>query len=555
MDRGYLHPFQDGRQYLYGVGERPRTLLELAMCQLSAHIRSTKNWWKEYGDHQFRTRWAEEAAERSWTVRSPSGSTLVTLSRRQINYVLDELDGYAALRDEMHGCEVSSIDRIWHSDSLLDSETLSSLDTGLQCLPGRPNDDSVSVDLVDPFFHCLVYNRTQVYDSFAPESFSLQTRPINTPPSFDYACSSRFACIPTAFSVSRSDGSLEAKVLSYINNIDPSNTSLYHHIEHVVSRCVTLFEYVLTDLHRNNPLCQRITGSYRYTEWNEPEEPEFSDDDDGWLAYEREVRQWTLHRPIQPPDVPEQGYPRDLHTRHFKVTLDGRVLRLIVRVTDIRVAPGGPVYTGTPWHVEGMRNENIVACTMLCTSMTNLVPPSLEFRMAITAPRMEAGDVGAAIRTWGLDHFSARNQYLGHIPLSPGSAVAFPNLYQHRLTATHLRDPNHEGSMTFLGLYLMDPELDAYDGKRDSGWETLSPSSDTVPPQQKEWMRRAVEDSIDVRLPFEIVERIVEEVEGVMTAEEAAAYAKEMREERERFWTLHDEYRFCLPFDIWEVES
>ncbi|KAI0964096.1 hypothetical protein AcW1_000997 [Taiwanofungus camphoratus] len=394
----------------------------------------------------------------------------------------------------------------------------------------------------------MVYGRTMAYDyAYTPPVL----RPVHCPSSTAYTVSSRFVCIPTSFSISTSAvGVPQAEALSYINNIDPSATSLYERIETVVSRFVPLFEHVLTDLHRNNPLRQRISGAYSYTDCHgEPDTPEHSDDEDERLTYERELRDWAFNRPINLPDVMQEGYTGDLEKRHFTVSLMETTIKVIVRVTEIRIQPGGPDYAGTPWHVEGMRNEHIVACAMYCTEMINLIPASIEFRMSVTAPHhFIPGDTGATIRTWGLDHLSPCNQHLGSVPMSPGLGVAFPNIYQHRLTSTCLENPHSEGSMTILGLYLMDPDL--ADGSSGSGWD-LTPSTESVPPQQKEWIKRAVEESIDIRLPVEIVEQIINNVEGVMSEQEAEAFAREMREERELFWQAHDTYRFCLPFDVW----
>lgn len=101
--------------------------------------------------------------------------------------------------------------------------------------------------------------------------------------------------------------------------------------------------------------------------------------------------------------------------------------------------------------------------------------------------------------------------------------------------------------MTVLAFYLVDPDLS--DG---SDFEILTTSS--VPPQQKHWMRRALEESLDLRIPNEVVERIMEFVVGVMSEEEAQTVEEAMRREREWFRISHDRYWFNLPFDVWSGE-
>ncbi|OBZ68456.1 hypothetical protein A0H81_11485 [Grifola frondosa] len=377
----------------------------------------------------------------------------------EAEFVLDELAGYAALRDEPNGCEVSCVDRIWEAKTLLDSKTLSLLNSELQQLRDHQLDgvsriSDTSTDIIDPFMHCLVYRRTLAYGSGSGQDLRSEHPPAGILHD-EYTLSRRFVCLATPFRVSPETDCVQLKALSYINNVDPSHTAL-----------------------------------------------------NGYL--------------------------------------------ISASATDIKVLPGGPEYRGTPWRIEGMRNEHIVACAMFCASMVNLTPPCLEFRMSITSPRgIAPGDPGATLRTWGLVHHSPCNQRLGGVTLRPGIAVAYPNIYQHRVTSASLEDPAFEGSMTIISLFLVDPELDQ--DSMDATALSSTPSTERVPPQQKEWMRRAVEESIDIRIPVEIVEHIIEMVEGLMTDEEARMYAKEMRAEREQFWKLHDERRFCLPFDIWRV--
>ena len=92
--------------------------------------------------------------------------------------------------------------------------------------------------------------------------------------------------------------------------------------------------------------------------------------------------------------------------------------------------------------------------------------PSLEFRMSVSSPRTWLpGDATGTLRTWGLDHLSPCCQPLGSTALCTNRAIAWPNVYQHRLSNARLLDAAHEGRMTLLGLFLVDPDLD--DQQRD----------------------------------------------------------------------------------------
>ena len=160
--------------------------------------------------------------------------------------------------------------------------------------------------------------------------------------------------------------------------------------------------------------------------------------------------------------------------------------------------------------------------------------------MAITSPRgFHAGDAGATERTWALKDGDPCHQYIGSRRIRTGLTICFPNIYQYRQTSLQLLDSSREGHQRVVALYLVDPEIQPVI------------STTRVPPQQKEWTRSAVEQNIDSRLPIELVERIVDEVDGPLTEEDAGIFRQEIMEEREHFWNQNDSYYFCIPFDIW----
>ncbi|THH33338.1 hypothetical protein EUX98_g822 [Antrodiella citrinella] len=526
------------------------------MCSLSAELRSREGWWSDRLDEVVREGWITLHAGRTRTVETPCGFTDVTLSIEQVTYVIDELEGYSKLRDEDHECQVSCFERIWESTALFTTEFLSSLDTELQVVrdADTATSDGTVFDIVDPYTYPVRYNNTLVR---APDGQLHFAVPPVEPPVDGYTVSTHFASLPTSFSISHADGVLTAHSLAYINGIDPSLSALYSYIEHALAKTIPLFEHVLTDLHRDNPLPQRIRGSCKYTVWDEPEEPEHSDDEDGWAKYGREMRTWALQRPIAIPDIPDTGYPGGLEKRRTVVSLRGSTIKVIVKVTDIRLTPEKPQFLAEPWQVAGMRNEHVVACAFHCIACDNIAPPALAFRMPICSPfKFTSGDEGATARTWGLRHGSPGIQSLGQVPLTLGRSVVLPNIYQHALQPTTLIDQEKEGSMTILSFLLVDPDLSNIDGTGTHGadeFEILTTS--TVPPQQKAWIRRAVEESLDVRIPNEIVERIMDHVEGLLTEKEALKVTKEMKVQRKWFRISHARFWFNLPFDVWTGEQ
>ena len=90
-----------------------------------------------------------------------------------------------------------------------------------------------------------------------------------------------------------------------------------------------------------------------------------------------------------------------------------------------------------------------------------------------------------------------------------------------------------------LWFYLIDPEI------------TPIISTSLVAPQQKKWIREALNEYLDARLPHEIVDCIIGHCDWLITDEEAEEERKKYALERERFVKANDSYHFCIPFDVW----
>lgn len=225
---------------------------------------------------------------------------------------------------------MSCFDRIWETSSEIDQLLLASLRGNITSLQQVQQSAGTPELLVNPCMYPVRYNRTL--------SFDLNGELVPTPaPPFseqNYTLSPTYACIPTPFLVPH-DPEHKVLALSYINGIDPWKINLYRDVEELLSLSIPLFEHVLTDLHRSNLICHRIPGTCRYTSWDEPLTPQHSDDEEGWVNYQKEMREWALNRPIQYPDVPRGGYSGGLETRKFTASLRGRTVDVIIKVTNL----------------------------------------------------------------------------------------------------------------------------------------------------------------------------------------------------------------------------
>ncbi|KAF5357430.1 hypothetical protein D9757_013333 [Collybiopsis confluens] len=571
--RGYRHPYIVGTYFLGGVGDNPHTLTDLAMSQFSWYIRSRPNWWELYRNQSIREQWTEGAKGKEWVVPTPSSLAKVCLSERQIAYVLDELSGYALLRDDTCNCQVSCFERIWESDSLFDPSALSLLNEAffkLKSDKSPPSDLESNFPIIDPMLYPLVYNRTLI--SYPP-FHTVHTQP---PPQLTdiYTLSQQYALLPSDVYVSPSGG---AKFLSYINDLNPDTHNAIY----------PLLENALTSLYLYSNMSSPIyTGTILFR--NE------------YLG-RVDIRYGTnlTHRNIRM--MKKSGYAGGLEKRRVRVSLKGKRLQTIVRVEEYRSTPGQPKdFPSTPWHVEGMKNERIIASGFVFTSLENIENCNLQFRMAVSYPRgFNAGDIGATMRTWGLRDGDSCHAYIGSIPIREGLAIVFPNIYQHRFaqfggardTSAQSHQPSqdehpiqpsyletntetassplnsdktlNQGRFTLLSFLLVDPEIPL---------GTVI-STRSVPPQQKSWIRAVLLETLCFnperdsgeeegsdrsrlsiclpRLPVELVDKILDVVDGLVDEEESRGNREVIEEERKNFWRSNDNYHFCIPFDVW----
>ncbi|KAK0215580.1 hypothetical protein IW262DRAFT_1449849 [Armillaria fumosa] len=365
------------------------------MCELSATIRDKPHWWEKYKDPAIRAKWKEEAATQTGSYECRP------LQEDEIDYVLDELEGYAAVRDPETGIEVSCYRRVWQSDSLIESslrESLISSVTPLENVPDaekdwHPRANEQVLDLVHPSLYCIVYGRTLGWNGdglIAPLQCDISTEDSDS--IVDYSVSRHFSWFPTDFLISP-DGK-SAKSLRYINNIHPQNNAALHTvIETLVARFTPLWSRVLVE----------------------------SKED------------YELPLPYEPGAL---GLPETMD-------LTGRKLQVIVKLANIVLTPEKPVYGGGSWH-------------------DNITQSTLSFCASVAAPAKYGQWDGDGTRAvWGLDKNKPLNQIVGKVLTRAGRCIAFPKLYQYCVSPFSLLDRSKPGYRKIVALFLVDPELES----------------------------------------------------------------------------------------------
>ncbi|MFG2576877.1 DUF4246 domain-containing protein [Streptomyces sp. NPDC048481] len=492
-------PFQSSRCTAFAA---PRTLRELQMMQCSSLIRSKPDWFTKMNDADIVARWTREAVSQG-------------LTEAQVRYVVDELRHYASLRDERTGIEVSAVDGVWHSDTLVDDELRSRLRKAVEILEQvpaseqdwHPGSDGQVLDLVHPSLFCLVREVSK-----APER--AWQNPTNQYSKYEF--SEKFQWLPTDVDV---DADGEVAFRSYVNNVHPeTHGELASVLPQLFARLLPLFENVLTDLRHPRPL--RIQADPYGWYDSEPEYPHKASYSDA-EAYAEALSAWeTAHddwwenrRPVvpdaplfTPPAVPDDSSRTDLR---------GRGLQVIVKLATIHLTPEKPEYSGGSWHVEGMLNERIVSTGIYYWDSENITESRLSFRTALDDPEYAQNDDNGLREVYGLENEDALNQVLGSTPTPAGRCLAFPNALQHRVGSFRLADPTRPGHRKILAFFLVDPS------------ETIVSTSD-VPPQQP-WSPTST-----------------------MTLDQAKAYREELMQERKFFVGEHNEQLYEREFSLCE---
>ncbi|MEU5146143.1 DUF4246 domain-containing protein [Streptomyces yangpuensis] len=492
-------PFHASRSIAFAT---PRTLRELEMIECSAHIRAKPGWFEKMNDAGIVAKWTQEAVSQG-------------LTEAQVRYVLAELAHYAALRDERTGIEVSAVDGVWQSDTLVDDKLRSRLREAVRVLEDvpeaeqdwHPGSDGQVLDLVHPSMFCLVKEA-----SGAPEE--AWRNPTDRYSKYEF--SEKFQWLPTDVDVSE-DGDVAFR--SYVNNVHPeTHHELVAVLPDLFGRMLPLWENVLTDLRHPRPL--RIEADpYGWYE-PRPTYPRKSDysDPEAHRAAMREWDEaydaWRENRSPVVPDAPDFTPPGSPEAS-ARVGLRGRRLQVIVKLATIHLTPEKPEYAGGSWHVEGMLNERIVSTGIYYWDSENITDSSLSFRAALDDPDYEQNDDDGLREVYGLENEDSLNQLLGSAPTPAGRCLAFPNILQHRVGSFRLADPTRPGHRKILAFFLVDPS------------ETIVSTSD-VPPQQP-WSETTT-----------------------MTLAQAQEFREQLMQERKFFVDEHNEQLYEREFSLCE---
>ncbi|KAJ2686757.1 hypothetical protein IWW39_003397 [Coemansia spiralis] len=467
------------------------TIYERHLHSVSSTIRARPDWIEVIKDADNCARWAAEAKAKDVT-------------DREFRYALAELKFYASLHSPSSNIRLSAADGVWLSDTLIDAETTKEprdYASVLGSVPDKQKDwhpeiRSRALNLIDPSLYPLVYGHSWLHrkpiaspqaalnlDTLGERPGSLDEwrqalngtgddQPEHYLPVVDemkasYA-SGKFSWLPSEFRV---DDSRAVMIESYINNLHPvRHATLYPIIASIFSKFLPLLEHVLTDLVHPRQLRVELDlyNCYSY------DGPKPERDDQSYYEYLDDLRDWEDSATYVEPE------PKSFS-----------------------------VYGGKGWSIAGLDNKCIIATGIFFYDVVNISQCSLEFREPFNAAHDVSTEMeyAAIIHTYDLDMdfaggFDRTSQELGKVDIKDGLCVVFPNTYQYKMSRIARGIASKPGHCKMLTFYYVDPS------KR-------IPSTEIVPPQQRDWwMEQVLASKPLCNLPLLVVDGIIGRVDS-----------------------------------------
>ncbi|KAF2106544.1 hypothetical protein BDV96DRAFT_507694 [Lophiotrema nucula] len=319
------------------------------------------------------------------------------------------------------------------------------------------------------------------------------------------------------------------KLTSYINNLHPNKyPDVYSTIEKLIQTALPAWDQCLgvaSGYHKKDG-AGRTTSRFPYPDnpddeneenWDPPNAEDVADvtvnweevDSDFNPEYDDETeKKWEfLRKPVNlEASFEEINYAPAPGTRLIERFRDTG-LQVIVKMASIELTPDRPEFPVGGWHIEGQMNEHICGTVLYYLDSENITDSNLSFRMQTSAYLMDDIEVGQDAYHWLEQVYGTELggrsapclQNYGSVETRPGRLLAFPNVFQHRVSSFRLKDPSKPGHRRFIALWLVDPNIRVI-------------STANVPPQQMDWWLDAVlgstpqsRDAAAAALPPELV--------------------------------------------------
>ncbi|OAJ45461.1 hypothetical protein, variant [Batrachochytrium dendrobatidis JEL423] len=490
-----------------------RTLVEMRYIQYLQCILCKPMWWIDITNQHIVEQWRADSLDRNI---SPS---TFNLALEQLGVFVEQLvcNGSDGLGTIVPG----PVELTYILDNGIPDNIYTRLMTNVSDIEHGSNHNTGQMvhNLIDASMYSVVYGQTMIaplsirlkYITMVPCDILLSTRLVSDTPIIEgnpKFISRKFQCLPSEFRVEQ-DGSVT--INSYINNLNPIwHRDMYKCIAKIFKCFVPMFESLFRTM---DPVFKYI-DIRNGTDGYEPP----SQSDRGGMESDTKVI-----RPVYVPTLPEHFEPS--YESAKPVSLRGRNLQVIVKLTNIQLTPSKPKYDEGNWHNEGPINESIVATGLYYYDVENITTPKLDFREAV-----DRFDERASNMYWkdvyGIDLESPHSQYLGSLELPSGRCAVYPNRYQHKEQSFELADPTQPGHCKILTFFVVNP-----------AYRIVSTAH--VAPQQPQWYNSSL-DKTPI-LP-ELWNDATQYIQGVQSPTEAKHYRDELTSDRTRIIRAYNKY-------------
>ncbi|KAJ8323982.1 hypothetical protein O5D80_007203 [Batrachochytrium dendrobatidis] len=492
-----------------------RTLVEMQYIQYLQSILCKPMWWIDITNQHIVEQWRADSLGQNI---SPS---TFNLALEQLEVFVKQL--VCSGSDGLGTIVPGPVELTYILDNGIPDNVYTRLMTNVSDIEHGSNHNTGQMvhNLIDASMYSVVYGQTMIaplsirlkYTTMVPCDILLSTRLVSDTPIIDgnpEFISRKFQCLPSEFRVEQ-DGSVT--INSYINNLNPIwHRDMYKCIAKIFKCFVPMFEGLFRTI---DPVFKYIdirNGTKGY------EPPNQSD----YGGMESDTR---VTRPVYVPTLPEHFESK--YELGKPVSLRGRNLQVIVKLTNIQLTPSKPKYNEGDWHIEGPINESIVATGLYYYDVENITTPKLDFRVTVDSfRRKKASDMYWKDVYDIIDEESPRNQYIGSLEVSNGRCVVYPNRYQHKEQSFELADPTQPGHCKILTFFVVNPSCRIV-------------STAHVAPQQPQWYNSSLDKT---PIPPELWNDATQYIQGVQSPAEAKHYRDELTGDRTQIIRAYNEY-------------
>ncbi|KAK6093276.1 hypothetical protein MT418_8474 [Batrachochytrium dendrobatidis] len=503
--------------------EQVRTLVEMRYIQYLQCILCKPMWWIDITNQHIVEQWRVDSLDRNI---SPS---TFNLALEQLEVFVKQLvcngsDGFGTIVP-------GPVELTYILDNGIPDNVHTRLMTNVSDIEHGSNHNTGQMvhNLIDASMYSVVYGQTMIaplsirlkYTTMVPCDILLSTRLVSNVPIIEgdsEFISCKFQWLPSEFRVEQ-DGSVT--INSYINNLNPIwHRDMYKCIAKIFKCFVPMFENLFRTMYPMFNYIDIHNGTKGY-------EPPNQSSRGGMESDTRVIR------PVYVPTLPEHFESK--YESAKPVSLRGRNLQVIVKLTNIQLTPSKPKYDEGDWHIEGPINESIVATGLYYYDVENITTPKLDYREAVDCFDYQ----GASDMYWkdvyDIDQESPRNQYIGSLELPNGRCVVYPNRYQHKEQSFELADPTQPGHCKILTFFVVNPACRIV-------------STAHVAPQQPQWYNSSLDKA---HIPPELWNDITQYIQGVQSPTKAKRYRDELTSDRIQIIRAYNEKIYERAYGDW----